>query len=204
LLPACSRSRSTTEVRPGSQGSFTRLAGSLDLADGAHLTWSVADGSRGRRWRAVSVAKGAITHSVLLEVDLAGRPSRLELATPAGMLTLHPSADQAEIHGNVVRATGEGVRHLAFAWGPQHEIEITGRPGPTVVGLHRRRASVAVGASVEIDVLAIGPGLDVTAGIRRVERLTERRWRIGTSGVEIEIDADGLPVGGVRWALEAG
>ena len=69
-----------------------RLAGALGLADGAWLTWSVADGRRGRRWRAVSTLAGAITHALLLEVDLAGRPARLELTTPAGMLTLHPSA----------------------------------------------------------------------------------------------------------------
>lgn len=193
----------TEARRAGSPGSFTRVAGSLDLADGAHLGWSVADGSRGRRWRAVSILDGTVTHAVLLEVDRAGRPSRLELTTPAGMLTLHPSADQREIHGNVVSATGEGVRHLAFAWGPQHELEVTGRPGPTVVALNRLRASVAVGSSAEVDVLAIGPGLDVTVGQCRFERLTEGRWRVAPTGAKFEIDPDGLPLGGVRWPLES-
>jgi hypothetical protein len=194
-----------TEAQPAAPGPYTRVAGSLELADGATLTWSVADGSRGRRWRAVSTLNGAITHAVLLEVDLAGRPSRLELTTPAGMLTLHPAADQREIHGNVVSATGEGVRHLAFAWGPEHELELAGRPGPTAVALHRRRTSVAVGSSVEVDVLAIGMKLDVRPGRRRFERLGEDRWRVGlrASDIEFEIDADGLPVGGVRWALES-
>src|SRR5476649_2068672 len=98
---------------------YTRLAGRLALGDGATLSWSVADGSRGRRWRAVSVANGSVTHAVLLEVDLARRPSRLELTTRAGMLTLHPSLDGREIHGNVVSAAGDGVRHLAFPWGPE-------------------------------------------------------------------------------------
>ena len=194
-----------TERTPGSAGRapFTRLAGSLALADGAQLTWSVADGSRGRRWRAVSLAGGSVTHAVLLEVDRAGRPSRLELTTPAGMLTLHPATDGTEIHGNVVGTTGEGVRHLAFAWGPEHELEIAGRPGPTIVGLHRRRASVAVGSSVEIQVLTVGPELEVVAGRRRYEHLAEGRWRLAGSAVDIEIDRDGLPVGGTRWALEA-
>ncbi len=193
-----------TERQSGDAGrvTFTRRAGSRALADGAQLTWSVADGSRGRRWRAVSVANGSVSHAVLLEVDLAGRPSRLELTTPAGMLTLHPSTGGTEIHGNVVGTMGEGVRHLAFAWGPEHELEVAGRPGPTIVALHRRRASVAIGSSVEFEVLAVGPELDVVAGRRRYEHLAEGRWRLDGSAAEIQIDPDGLPVGGLRWALE--
>ena len=185
---------------------FTRLAGRLALADGAMLTWSVADGARGRRWRAVAVLDGAITHAVLLEVDRAGRPSRLELTTPAGMLTLHPSSDGLELHGNVVTATGEGVSHLAFPWGPDHELEIADRPGPTVVALHRRRTSLAVGGHVEVDVVAVSPDLRVSTGRRRYERLGGGRWRVGEAGsagvAEFEIDPDGMPMGGVRWALE--
>jgi hypothetical protein len=193
-----------TDRRPAAAGDapYTRLAGRLTLADGAQLTWSVADGSRGRRWRAVAVANGIVSHAVLLEVDLAGRPSRLELTTPAGMLTLHPSRDGAEIHGNVVGAAGEGVRHLAFAWGPEHELEIAGRPGPTIAALHRRRASVGIGASVDIEVLIVGPGLEVVAGQRRYEHLAEGRWQLAGSAAEILLDSDGLPVGGTRWALE--
>ncbi len=63
---------------------FLRRAGTARLADGATLTWSLADGSRGRRWRAVATRDGSITHSLLLEVDLDGRPARLELTTPDG------------------------------------------------------------------------------------------------------------------------
>jgi hypothetical protein len=137
---------------------------------------------------------------VLLEVDRAGRPSRLELTTPAGLLTLHPSADQREIHGNMVSATGEGVRPLAFAWGPEHELEVAGRPLATAVALHRRRAEVKVGQGGELEVLSIDPGLDVAVVRRRFERLSEDRWRVGT--VELEIDPDGLPIGGSRWPLE--
>ena len=189
---ACSRSRPTPE--------YVRLAGELGLADGSRLTWSVADGPRGRRWRAISAADGAISHGLLLEVDPAGRPSRLELTTPAGLLTLHPSSDGHEIHGNVVTTTGEGVRPLAFGWGPEHELEVAGRPLATALGLHRRRKRLAVGASEEIDVLTVGPGLEVVSVTRSVVRLTETRWRVGT--VELEIDQDGLPLGGLRWPLE--
>jgi hypothetical protein len=190
--PACSRSRPTPEL--------IRLAGELVLADGARLTWSVADGARGRRWRAVSIGDSGISHAILLEVDPGGRPSRLELTTPAGLLTLHPSPDQSEIHGNVVGTGGAGVRPLAFAWGPEHELEVLGRPLATAVALHRRRDRTAVGGRGAMDVLSIGSDLEVVGHRRSFERLSETDWRV--AGVELEIDADGLPLGGVRWPLE--
>ncbi|HLY14039.1 MAG TPA: hypothetical protein VKR24_06790 [Candidatus Limnocylindrales bacterium] len=189
---AWSRNRPTSEL--------IRVAGSLALVDGARLTWSVADGNRGRRWRAVSIGTEGITHALLLEVDPTGRPSRLELTTAAGLLTLHPSADQREIHGNVVTTTGEGVRPLAFAWGPEHELEVIGRPLASAVAVHRRRSRLAIGASEPVAMLSIGPELQVVAAERTIERLTETRWRVGTA--ELEIDADGLPTGGDRWPLE--
>lgn len=179
---------------------MTRLAGELLLADGTRLTWSVADGIRGRRWRAVSIGDAGISHAILLEVNPAGRPSRIELTTPAGLLVLHPSPDQLEIHGNVVGTTGAGVRPLAFAWGPEHELEVLGRPLATAVALHRRRDRTAVGGRGAMDVLSIGSDLEAVAHRRSFERLTETAWRV--AGVEVEIDADGLPLGGVRWPLE--
>ena len=45
---------------------FVRRAGSGILADGSRLVWSVADGRRGRRWRAVASLNGAISHALLL------------------------------------------------------------------------------------------------------------------------------------------
>ncbi len=155
----------------------------------------------------------------MIEVDPNGRPSRLELTTAAGLLTLHPSSDGREIHGNVVTTTGEGIRPLAFSWGPEHELEIVGRPLATVIGLHRRRARMDPGDQDEVDVLSIDPKLAVVAARRRFERLTETRWRVreagaggphgraqgqaqGPSVAEVEIDASGVPLGGVRWPLE--
>ena len=144
--------------------------------------------------------EGTISHVLLLELDPAGRPNRLELTTPAGLLTLHPSSDGQEIHGNVVTTTGEGVRPLAFDWGPEHELEVAGRPLATLVALHRRRDRVPLGASEDVAVLAIGPGLDVAVATRRVTRLAATRWRAGAA--ELEMDEDGLTLGGVRWPLE--
>jgi hypothetical protein len=147
-----------------------------------------------------------MTHAVLLEVDLAGRPARLELTTPAGMLTLHPSADGTELHGNIVQADGSGVEHLALAWDPERELDVVGRPLTIAVGLHRRRESIRVGRTTEIEVVVIRPSLAVNTGRRSVERAGEGSWRIAAAEGEphrlISIDADGLPAYGQSWALE--
>ena len=65
-------------ARAGGRGARPRVtrvpatAGSARLADGARLDWSVADGRRGRRWRAVATVDGHVTHALLLEVGLDG------------------------------------------------------------------------------------------------------------------------------------
>ena len=188
------------------RGRYLREAGRLRLADGSDLVWSVAEGRRGRRWRAVASFERAITHALLLEIDLAGRPARLELATPAGMLTLHPEPDEAAIHGNVV--SGAGVRPLAFPWSRDHEFDVVGRPIALSIGLHRRRHDWPIGGVVSLAVLAIDAGLLVAPGRRTVTRLDERRWRIvdpeSATAAErtLALDADGLPVSDERWPLE--
>ena len=119
-------------ARAGGRGARPRVseslrrAGSTVLADGARLDWTVADGSRGRRWRAVATVDGGITHALLLEVGLDGTIARLELTTPDGLLTLHPNRDGTELHGNGV--TAAGVRHHSFPWGPDHALAVAGRP----------------------------------------------------------------------------
>ena len=87
-----------------------RSGGRATLPNGATIVWSVAEGSRGRRWRESVTDEGGLVRSLLLEVTGGGRPARLELTSAAGLLTLHPATDQAEIHGNVVTPTG--IRHL--------------------------------------------------------------------------------------------
>ena len=169
------------------------------------VAWSVAEGSRGRRWRATAALEGSISHALLLEVDPRGRCRRLELTTPAGMLTLHPEPGEREIHGNVVAADGS-VRPLAFEWSADHEIEIVGRPIATAIALHRWRELVPVGAHALIPVLSIDGLLGVEAGVRRVIRLDVDRWSVddasGTSVGEVVLDARGLPAAEATWSLE--
>ena len=75
-----------------------RRAGAGGLVDGSHVVWSVAEGRRGRRWREVRTAPdGGVVSSLLLETDPDGRFSHTELATPAGLLTLHPEGNDEAI-----------------------------------------------------------------------------------------------------------
>jgi hypothetical protein len=184
---------------------FLRRAGSTELADGARLVWTVADGSRGRRWRAVATVDDAITHALLLEVALEGTVTRLELATPSGLLTLHPEADCATLHGNVVSA--EGVRHLSFAWGPDHALVVAGRPIADAVTGRRLEASVEVGEGMDVPAILIAPGLEVSETRVRFDRVTSDTWRLASPGGTrfLTLDPSGSPFdpeAGQEWPLE--
>lgn len=185
-----------------------RRAGTGRLADGASLVWSVADGRRGRRWRAEATIDGALTHALLLEVDVAGRPSRLELTTPAGLLTLHPEEGSGALHGNVV--TPAGMRHLALPWSGEHGLEVEGRPIASAVTAHLLARSTPVGEGRTVPVVVITPDLVVAETTLRYTRLGEGEWRIeglpgeGNSTL-IRIDERGVPelLGDLReWPLE--
>ena len=120
-------------------GGPVRRGGRGTLPDGAQLTWSLAEGGRGRRWRASRVRDGRLEGTLLLEIDGADRPARLELGTADGLLTLHPDRDERELHGNVV--TPDGIRHLRFDWSPAHELVVDGFPVVLMAAVRRGRAS---------------------------------------------------------------
>ena len=118
--------------------SWLRVAGTGRDLDGGTVTWSVAEGRRGRRWREAIARDGAILHSLLLELDTDGRFAHLELTTAAGLLTLHPEGD-GTLHGNAIRAAGiTHVRGLPWQADDVIDIErsvicaaIAGLPVPT-------------------------------------------------------------------------
>jgi hypothetical protein len=91
--------------------SFVRLAGRGRGSDGAIVTWTIAEGRRGRRWRESVVRDGELVHALLYETDPDRRFSHLELAVSGGLATLHPEGD-GTLHGNVVRP-GSGMEHVA-------------------------------------------------------------------------------------------
>jgi hypothetical protein len=177
-----------------------RVGGRARLPTGETVVWSVAEGRRGRRWRAFSMRDGALVRGELLETGRDGRPTRLELATAAGLLTLHPEPDESEIHGNVV--TPDGVRHLAFAWSPRHVLLVEGSVIVAAASLARLTGSFGVGESRELAVLAIDDRLRPLEGVRLAMRVDASTWRLGER--TIALDAAGLPrfPGDVRWPLE--
>ena len=187
---------------------YERLAGTGTLADGSRLVWTVAEGRRGRRWRAVTSLDGAISHVLLLEVDPDGRPTRLELTTRAGMLTLHPDDGRGWLHGNVV--SSEGVRHLRLPWSREHGLEVEGGPLATAVTALRLGPTTAVGEGRTIPLIVIGADLGISEATRRFERLGESEWRIGRAvgargATTISVDFRGIPIGisaAAEWPLE--
>lgn len=181
---------------------MVRRAGRATLADGSQVIWSVADGRRGRRWRAVTSRDGAQTGSLLLETSLDGRPSRLEFASAAGLLTLHPEPT-GFLHGNAV--TPEGVRHVAIPWSDRHGLEIDGQPFANAVTARWLAGSTAVGEGRTVPVVAVAVDLVVRQASRRYTRLGNLTWRIEGAGDSSEsstltIDERGIPA----WPGEAG
>jgi hypothetical protein len=158
---------------------MVRRAGRATLADGTQLLWSVADGRLGRRWRAVALRDGVQAASLLLEVDVDGRPARLELATSNGLLTLHPEAT-GSLHGNAV--TRAGVRHIALAWSDEHDLEIEGLPIGRAVTARRLARSTGLGEGRTVPVVVVSPDLSIRAERRRYIRVDDGTWTIEADG----------------------
>lgn len=183
-----------------------RLGGRAELPDGATIVWSVAEGRRGRRWREAVTIDGRLLRSVLLEASPTGRPTYLEVATAAGLLTLHPEPDERELHGNAV--TRDGVRHLRFDWSFDHELFVVGSIAAASVALHRLGRVVATGEGRRVVVLQVDDALQPTPSAWRVTRTSAGGWHLqdGDGGHErtTVLDDDGVPLlpGGSSWPLE--
>lgn len=184
-----------------------RSGGRAALPNGATIVWSVAEGARGRRWREAVTIDGGLVRSLLLEVSIAGRPTRLEMTTAAGLLTLHPDRDERELHGNVVTPTG--IRHLAFGWSPEHELDVAGSPAAAAVALGRLATALAVGDSISIAVVSIDDALEPGPATWQVTRGGPPTWQLRNdeSGEErtTSLDPDGIPIlpDAEAWPLQA-
>lgn len=185
-----------------------RRAGTGLLADGRRLTWTLADGRRGRRWRASTTgADGRLVHVLLLEVDPAGHVQRLEIAAPAGLLTLHPDPTSSTLHGNVVRPTG--VEHLALPWAPGHALLAGASPITGGVAAMALEPVIGPGEGAGFAAVEVADDLTVRRATWRAARVGERRWRLlaadGGPSVMVELGPDGVP-GGLDgaddWPLE--
>ena len=165
-----------------SEATWLRRAGHGLAADGADVTWSVAEGRRGRRWREVVRAGEGIRSSLLLELDREGRFSHLELSTAAGLLTLHPESD-GTLHGNAV--TSKGIEHIrGLPWSSDVQIALEGSPVcAAIAASHGAR---------QHEALRIGIDLSLSRG------------RVAAD--PRDATADGLPslANGTSWPLEEG
>lgn len=119
----------------------------MALPTGEVAVWSAADGARGTRWREAIERDKHLVRSLLLEVAPDGTPTRLELTTTAGLLTLHPEPDGSALHGNVV--TPSGIRHLAFAWSNAHVLLVEGSPVADAVAAGTRGVGDRAGEAVD-------------------------------------------------------
>jgi hypothetical protein len=167
---------------------LVRRAGRGTDATGALVVWSVAEGSRGRRWRELrSVVGSGVVSSLLLETDPTGRFSHAELSTAAGLLTLHPEGD-GTIHGNVV--TAAGVEHVrGLPWSPDSVLIVEGSPIAAAAAAHGVRNVVGEGTSVTRPAVFVSLGLAV---------------RVGDVSIT-PVAGDGLPLlaGAKTWSMEA-
>ena len=178
-----------------------RVGGRGTTPSGGSVVWSVAEGSRGRRWREVVRAGEGIGHSLLLETDPGHRFRHLELGTPAGLLTLHPEPD-GTLHGHAV--VSEGVRAVEGL--PGDEEGIVALDGSVVCVLAAAallRGSVAADASRAQQAVQIPPSLRVAVGLIQVSREAGGAWQVG-AGPALGIDHFGLPelTDGASWELE--
>src|SRR3954468_22251489 len=189
--------------------SATRVAGWGRRADGATVTWTVAEGSRGRRWREVVATDDAVQHSLLLETSPDRRFSHLELARAGGLWTFHPEGD-GSLHGNAVERDVREVGHVVgWAFAPDDLMLVEGSPlSAAAIAWYAstsrtgdpERAGEATGRAGVI--LRVDGSIEAVETIR-LERLTDGSWQVGDEP-PIAVDDAGLPLlaGGVIRPLE--
>ncbi|GEM_PF-2270200 len=197
----------------GPAPSYLRIGGTDVLPSGELVVWSVADGRRGRRWRESTTLAGRLVRSLLFETDPAGRVTRLEIATAAGLLTLHPAGEPAAIHGNVV--TAPGIRHLGFTAEAGTVLVVEGSAASDAIVLGGSAPDgLAVGESRHVAGVWVDDRLEPEPAAVELVRLEPRAWRWttrwpdgrGSSGEPrvVRLDDDGLVdrSGRMRWPLE--
>jgi hypothetical protein len=145
---------------------------------------------------------------LLLEVDPDGRLQKLEVAAPAGLLTLHPEPGGAVLHGNVVRSSG--VEHVTLPWAAGHVLLAGGSPITGVVAADELTGLVGVGEGRSFAAVEVAEDLSIRRATWRAARVGDRRWLLlaadGGPSVQVTLEDDGTPAGldgGESWPLEA-
>ena len=165
------------------------------------MTWTVADGSKGRRWREAVTDGSGMRHSLLFETAPDRRFSHLELSMPSGLLTLHPEGD-GTLHGNVVDPSG--VRHVVgLPWEPDGLVDLEGSAVTAAACAWLLERAGSGGTGVPSVVLLIGRRLSLDTHRVAASRRWDGSW--GVAGASrFAADLDGLPVlaDAVTWPLE--
>ena len=155
------------------------------------MTWSIAEGRRGRRWREAVRRRNVdgLRHSLLLEIDADGRFAHLELSTTEGLLTLHPEAD-GTLHGN--RVTSRGVEHVrGLAWAADAIVLVDGSPVSRFAAVPSLARTIEPGGAGSVLVLRIPRDLTLLIATEEIRRTDARRWTF--EGPESYVlDDDGL------------
>jgi len=169
-----------------------RRAGHGRFVDGTDVTWSVAEGQKGRRWREVRSRDGVVVSSLLLETFPDGRFAHLEASTAAGLLTLHPEGD-GTLHGNAVLTTG--VRHVVGLPWPAGSVVVLDGSAIAIAAAawYMRESGSSTDHAERRPVVLIDPGLSVKASSIPADALSHDK-----------IDAEGLPIldDAASWPLE--
>jgi hypothetical protein len=167
----------------------------------------VADGGRGRRWRSITThGDGRLEAALLVETDPAGGIQKVELATGAGLLTLHPGGAPARLHGNVVRP--DGIEHVSLPWSDAHVLFAGASPVTGAVAVAGPLAGVGVGEGWTRPAVEVGIDLRVRPATWRIARTGPRRWRLlaadGGPSLLVDLDEDGIPTSAdaTSWPLE--
>lgn len=178
-----------------------RFGGRGQGADGAAVVWSVAEGSRGRRWREVRNAGHAVASSLLLETDPAGQFAHLELSTPSGLLTLHPEGD-GTLHGHAI--VSDGIEHVAgLPWDADGVAMLEGSTVCRAAAIAVLTGALEPFASKAHLAVVIPPTLWLEVKPIRIERIDATTWRFDAEA-PFAVDRHGLPLlhGGETWPLE--
>jgi hypothetical protein len=180
------------------------------------VTWTIADGERGRRWREVTAsaarpnptegASGGVAHAVTLETGHAGQWLRLEVAAAAGLLSLHPDRD-GSINGNVV--SDAGVRHVAKGVVQPPLVDVRDSLVAETALCRALERQVAAGEGSTVSVVRVSPTLDVEVAELQVMRTDARTWELtDADGIRsVSMGDRGAPVtsdAGAKWPLETG
>ncbi len=192
--------RATPDVTPEP----LRFGGRGTGPGGHSVIWSVAEGRKGRRWREVRTAPGghAVLSSLLLEIGPDGRFAHLELATPSGLLTLHPEPD-GTLHGHAI--VSDGIEHaVGLAWDSDGITLLDGSTVCRLAAASLLACGIEVGSSTARLAVVIPATLEIEVKPVRIERPTASAWRFGAEE-PLTLDRRGLPVlaGGEIWPLEA-